>query len=175
MTVREIKAQLGIGLNTILELKATLEYQKACSCWVPHLLMDKHKRHALMHHHNCFNMVLKAKTCYSTTWLVMKAGFTISSQKWKNRVWNGITQYLQNEKGGKTVPWLAELWKLSFRMQRDAYLLTFYQKGKLSMNMTTFRCSKNCNVHFVKSVWWKRLASFNTTTHSFTMHMQHQG
>lgn len=39
--VRDVPAQLGIGPHAILEILVTLEYQKVCSCWVLHLLVDE--------------------------------------------------------------------------------------------------------------------------------------
>jgi len=37
-------------------------------------------------------------------------------------------------------------------------------KGKPPIWLTTFLCSKTCDMHFVKSAWWKRLSSFHITS-----------
>jgi hypothetical protein len=114
----------------------------------------------------------RAVISYLTLSLAMKTGSTILILKQDDRVWNGIMLHLQIRRP-EPYPWPETWWDQFSGMLRGDCWLIFWPESKLSVQFTTFSCSRNCSVHFVTSVQWKDTTFFNKIVHTLTLYTWH--
>jgi hypothetical protein len=77
--------------------------------------------------------------------------------------------HLQWRKRPEPYPQEEKLWEQIFQDAEVCVLVNFLLR-KLKMQFNMFKCSRNCEVQFMTSAWWKDTSFFNMIMHALIQH-----